>query len=101
MQGGVSGKVAQQASDDQVKYVYEKTKGKYVIMGCGGVFTAEDAYKKIKNGASLIQLITGMIYEGPQAISSINEGLVRLLKKDGYKNIKEAIGKNSELLLTN
>ncbi len=94
MKGFVGGKIAQQRSDDQVKYVYTKTNGKYVIMGCGGVFNAADAYKKIKNGATLIQLITGMIYEGPQTISSINEGLVRLLKKDGYKNIQEAIGKN-------
>ncbi|MEK6922119.1 MAG: dihydroorotate dehydrogenase (quinone), partial [Nanoarchaeota archaeon] len=55
--------------------------------------SAEDAYMYIKNGASLVQLITGMIYEGPQLISSINIGLVELLKKDGYKNISEAIGK--------
>jgi dihydroorotate dehydrogenase len=56
------------------------------------VFNANDAYRKIKAGASLIELITGMIFEGPQAISDINLGLVKLLKKDGYKNISEAIG---------
>jgi dihydroorotate dehydrogenase len=56
------------------------------------VFSAEDAYKKIKLGASLIQLITGMIFEGPQLISDINLGLVRLLKRDGYDNISDAIG---------
>jgi len=66
-----------------------------VIIGCGGVFTAEDAYKKIKAGASLIQLITGMIYQGPQVISEINQGLVELLEKDGYDSISEAIGENS------
>jgi dihydroorotate dehydrogenase len=59
----------------------------------GGVFNAKDAYEKIKAGASLIELITGMIYEGPQTISSINMGLVKLLKKDGFKNISEAVGK--------
>jgi len=63
-----------------------------VIIGCGGVFTAEDAYKKIKLGASLIQMITGMIYEGPQVISEINQGLVKLLEKDGYQNVQEAVG---------
>jgi len=57
------------------------------------VFSAEDAYRKIKLGASLIELMTGMIYEGPQLISDINLGLVKLLKKDGYKNISEAVGK--------
>jgi dihydroorotate dehydrogenase len=61
-------------------------------MGCGGVFTAEDAYRKIRSGASLIQLITGMIFLGPQSISEINLGLVKLLKRDGYSKLNEAIG---------
>jgi len=90
--GGMSGKVVQQLSDDLIAYIYKKTKGEFVIIGCGGVFTAEDAYKKIRLGASLIQLITGMIYEGPQAISDINLGLVRLLKRDGFTNISQAVG---------
>lgn len=91
--GGLSGKLVEDLSNKQIKMIYEKTKGKYVIVGCGGVFSAEDAYKKIKLGASLVQLITGMIFEGPQLISEINRGLVKLLKKDGYKNISEAIGR--------
>lgn len=91
--GGMSGKVVEDLSNQLIDYVYKKTKGKYLIIGCGGVFSAEDAYKKIKLGASLIQLITGMVYQGPQTISHINLGLVELLKKDGYKNISEAVGK--------
>jgi len=91
--GGLSGKVVEDLSNEIIKNIYKKTNGKFVIMGVGGVFSAEDAYKKIKAGASLIQLITGMIFEGPQVISEINLGLVKLLKKDGYKNISEAIGK--------
>ena len=63
-----------------------------MIIGCGGVFSAEDAYRKIRLGASLIQLITGMIYEGPQLISSINAGLVELLRKDGFGTIRDAVG---------
>ena len=90
--GGISGKAVEELSNEQLKYVYQKTQGKFVLIGCGGIFTAEDAYKKIKAGASLLQLITGMIYEGPQSISEINRGLVDLLKKDGYKNIGEAVG---------
>jgi dihydroorotate dehydrogenase len=90
--GGLSGKIVEELSNDQISYVYKKTRGKYVIIGCGGVFSAEDAYKKIKLGASLVQLITGMVYEGPQLISEINQGLARLLKKDGFSNISQAVG---------
>jgi dihydroorotate dehydrogenase len=90
--GGMSGKVVEGMANNLIGHLYKKTKGKYVIVGCGGVFSAEDAYLKIRLGSSLIQLVTGMIFEGPQSISAINEGLVRLLKQDGYKNISEAIG---------
>ncbi|MEK7149638.1 MAG: quinone-dependent dihydroorotate dehydrogenase, partial [Patescibacteria group bacterium] len=79
-------------ANNLIKYIYQKTKGEFVIIGCGGIFSAKDAYKKIRLGASLVQLITGMIFEGPQLISQINRGLVKLLKKDGFKNISEAVG---------
>lgn len=91
--GGISGKVVENLADNLIAKVYRRTKGKYIIIGCGGVFSAEDAYKKIKLGANLIQLITGMIFEGPQIIGEINQGLVRLLRADGYTNIAQAIGK--------
>lgn len=90
--GGISGKVVEGLSNEVISYIYKKTKGKYVIIGLGGVFSAKDAYKKIKMGSSLVQLITGMIFEGPQVISEINQGLVKLLEADGYSNISEAIG---------
>jgi dihydroorotate dehydrogenase subfamily 2 len=90
--GGMSGKVVEQLSNDLIGYVYKKTKDRFIIVGVGGIFNAEDAYKKIRLGASLVQLITGMIYEGPQLIGDINRGLVKLLQKDGFKNISEAIG---------
>lgn len=90
--GGISGRPIKNISTQLIKYLYKKTEGKYIIIGCGGVFSAEDAYEKIKAGASLIQLITGMIFEGPQLISEINQGLVVLLEKDGYKNISQAVG---------
>lgn len=90
--GGMSGKVVEDLSNEMLSYIYKKTNGKYVMIGLGGVFSAEDAYKKIKKGASLVQLITGMIFEGPQVISEINLGLVKLLEKDGYNHISEAIG---------
>lgn len=91
-EGGLSGKVVQELSDKMISYIYKKTGGKHTIIGVGGIFSAKDAYRKIRLGASLVQLITGMIFEGPQLISSINVGLVNLLKKDGFKSIREAIG---------
>ncbi len=90
--GGMSGRVVGEMSDDLIAYIYQRVGKQFVIVGCGGIFSAEDAYRKIKNGASLLQLITGLIFEGPQLIGEINEGLVKLLKKDGYKNISEAVG---------
>ncbi len=85
--GGLSGKAVGQLSTHQISYVYKQTKGRYPIIGCGGIFNAEDAYAKLKAGASLLQLITGMIYEGPQLISEINRGLVEIMKKEGIKNL--------------
>ena len=75
-----------------VRYAYMKAGDRYVIVGCGGIYTAEDAYELIKNGATLLQLITGMIYGGPGAMKKINKGLVKLLERDGYENISEAVG---------
>lgn len=93
--GGFSGKAVEELSNQMISKVYKFYGGKKIIIGCGGVFSAEDAYKKIKLGASLIQLITGMIFQGPQLISEINQGLVELLKKDGYNNISEAVGRDN------
>lgn len=90
--GGISGRIVQRKSNNQIRYIYKKTNGKSLIIGVGGIFNAEDAYEKIKYGASLVQMITGMIFEGPQLISEINKGLVKLLDKDGYSNISDAIG---------
>ena len=90
--GGMSGKVVEDLSNKLLSDVYRKTNGRYILIGSGGVFSAEDAYKKIRLGANLIQMITGMIYEGPQVIGEINKGLESLLIRDGFKNISEAIG---------
>ncbi len=94
--GGLSGKVVEEASNKLLKHLYQKIQGKYVLIGLGGVFDAEDAYKKIKLGANLVQIVTGMIYQGPQTIGEINRGLVKLLKKDGFVNVSEAIGTDNQ-----
>ncbi|MBS3083834.1 hypothetical protein J4423_03450 [Candidatus Pacearchaeota archaeon] len=93
--GGYSGKIVEDKSNSLLSYVYRKIKKsgkKYVLIGSGGIFSAEDAYKKIKLGANLVELITGMIYNGPGLISEINYGLVKLLEKDGFSNVSEAVG---------
>lgn len=90
--GGMSGKIVEELSNRLIEYIYRKCGKEFVIIGVGGIFSAEDAYKKIRLGSSLVQLITGMIYEGPQLIGEINRGLAGLLKRDGYKNISEAVG---------
>lgn len=94
LKGGISGKPTWELSNKLIAKTYQKYKDKFIIVGAGGVSSAEDAYEKIKLGASLVQLITGMIYEGPQVVAMINKGLVELLKKDGYSNISEAVGEN-------
>lgn len=90
--GNFSGKPCFDRSNELISLTYKKYKKRFIIIGTGGVFSAHDAYEKIKRGASLVQLITGMIYQGPQLISDINMKLVALLEKDGYKNISEAVG---------
>ena len=60
------------------------------------MFTAEDAYIKIRAGASLVEMVTALMFEGPQVVGQINCGLVKLLKRDGYENISQAIGVDVE-----
>jgi len=90
--GNFSGLPTKKLSNGLIKFTYKKYKDRFVIVGCGGVFSAKDAYKKIKLGASLVQLITGMVYEGPQLISKINKDLIHLMKKDKISNISQAVG---------
>ncbi len=96
-QGGLSGKTVQKHANKMISYVYKKTKGRFTIIGVGGVFTGKDAYAKIKAGASLIQLVTGLVYGGPSTIKKINKELVELLKRDGFSNINEAIGQEKKV----
>lgn len=93
--GNFGGKPTFARSNELITLAYRGYKGRLTIVGCGGIFSAEDAYMKIKLGASLVQLVTGMIYEGPQLIAQINMGLEELLKRDEYTHITQAIGTRS------
>lgn len=94
VKGNLSGKPTQVLSNELIAKTYAYCGDRLKIIGVGGIFSAEDAYQKIKAGATLLQLITGMIFEGPQLIGSINKGLVRLLHADGYTHISQAIWAN-------
>jgi len=101
LKGGLSGRLLYQTSTDQLKKVYEKTKGKIPLIGVGGISSAKDAYNKITNGASLVQLYTGLVYQGPGLIKKINQEISVLLKNDGFDNIKDAVGIDTEIVNDN
>jgi len=90
--GKFSGKPTFENSNKLIKLAFTHFKGRFLIVGCGGVFNAEDAWVKFENGASLVQLITGMIFEGPQLIAQINRDLSQKLKDRGFKNISQIVG---------
>ena len=92
IKGGLSGKPTQDIVDDLIKRSYRAFGDKLIIIGVGGVFDAEDAYRKIRAGASLVALITALVFEGPQVVGEINEGLDKLLERDGFSSVSDAIG---------
>jgi len=93
--GGMSGELVRHKSNIVLKAAAKHIKAKgynMIILGVGGITTAEDAYYKIRNGASLLLLVTSFVFEGPKVVSNINKGLAKLLRKDGFNNISEAVG---------
>jgi len=91
-EGGLSGAPLRRPSNEIIAFIYRATRGALPIVGVGGVFTAEDAWDKICSGASLIQLYTGFIYEGPSVTGRINDGLAMILKREGFRSLDEAVG---------
>jgi dihydroorotate dehydrogenase len=65
---------------------------RFALVGAGGVFTAEDAYAKIRAGASLVQLYTALVFEGPGLVRRIKDGLAALLARDGFAHVADAVG---------
>jgi len=92
-QGGLSGEPLQQISTNMIKKFYKLLNGTIPIIGVGGINSGKSAYEKIIAGASLLQLYTGFVYRGPSAAKDIKKELIQILKSDGIKNIKDAIGK--------
>jgi dihydroorotate dehydrogenase len=80
-----------------VRHIYRQTQGKLPIIGVGGIFNAADAWEKITAGASLIQVYTGMVYEGPGIARAIVSGLQQRLEQAGMAELREAVGTGSSL----
>lgn len=92
IKGKLGGKPTWERSNSLIKQTRLRFGDRFVIIGVGGVFSADDAYTKIRLGANLVELITGLIFEGPQLIGQINRGVDQLLKRDGFANVAQATG---------
>ncbi|MCF6243552.1 MAG: quinone-dependent dihydroorotate dehydrogenase [Sulfurovum sp.] len=90
--GGISGALLTEKSYTLFRAIGKELYGKTLLISVGGIDSAEDAYRRIKAGASLVQIYSMLVYKGPALIKEINEELIRLLQKDGYNHINEAIG---------
>lgn len=90
--GGISGSLLKEKSFKLFRAIAKELYGKTILISVGGIEDAEDAYRRIKAGASLIQLYSMLIYNGPNMIKEINQGIIELMEVDGYNHITEAIG---------
>ena len=90
--GGLSGAPLKDKSTEMIRKIYRLTKGKIPIIGVGGIFTAEDAWNKIAAGASVVQLYTGLVFEGPGIAKSIVKGLKNRLESEGFESISDVVG---------
>jgi dihydroorotate dehydrogenase len=90
--GGLSGAVLKEKSFEIFEAIAKELYGKTTLISVGGIDSVEEAYKRIKAGASLVQIYSGLVFHGPDMIMNINKELIELLKADGYTNITQAIG---------
>lgn len=95
--GGISGQPVRDRATDVIRLIWQSTDGKLPIVGVGGIFNAEDAWQKITAGAAIVQIYTGLIYEGPMMIKQILQGLVAKLDAHGLDHIQQAIGLDHKL----
>jgi dihydroorotate dehydrogenase len=93
--GGLSGKPLGERSTQVIRAIYQRTEGRLPIVGVGGVASAQDAVEKLHAGASLLQLYTGMIYQGPAIVRAINRGLLRYLDAHGVATVAALVGRDA------
>lgn len=98
--GGLSGAPLLQRSLAVIARLHQLTGGEMPIVGVGGVFNANDAWQMVRAGASLLQLYTGLIYEGPAIARNINDGLRRIVSERGFVSLDEAVGSSANELAT-
>lgn len=92
--GGLSGAPLRDRATEVIRFIYQQSQGQLPIVGVGGIFTAQDAWDKLTAGATLLQVYTGWIYNGPEMIRQVLAGLVQQLEKHQMSHISEAIGQN-------
>lgn len=92
--GGISGELIKEKSRVLFKAVARELFGRTILISCGGISDANEAYERIKFGANLVEIFTSFIYKGPGLARNLNENLAILLRTDGFKNIREAVGVN-------
>ena len=90
--GGISGAPIRKRSTEVIRFIWQETKGEIPIIGVGGIFTAADAWDKITAGASLLQVYTGWVYQGPWMVKNVLTGLLKRLETQGLSHISQAIG---------
>ena len=95
-EGGLSGAPLRRRSREMIAMLYNMTEGSPPLIGVGGIFTAEDAWEMISAGASLLQIYTGFIYEGPSIAKKINEGLRQIISGKGFVSLDEAVGSRAK-----
>jgi dihydroorotate dehydrogenase len=91
--GGITGPSLRAVTNAAIRAWHARIdRGRHALIGTGGIGSADDAYDTIRCGASLVQLYTALVYRGPALVARINEGLARLLARDGLRGIAEAVG---------
>lgn len=92
--GGISGAALKQKSKEILRILSESFFGKIVLISVGGIDNAQEAYERIKLGASLVQVYSGLVFQGPSLCKNINEGLLQCLRADGFTHLHEALGQD-------
>ncbi len=90
--GGLSGRPLAARATALTRHLYRTTNGEVPLVGVGGIDSAEEAYARVRAGATLLQVYTGLVYEGPGLIRRVHRGLVRLLDRDGLATLADAVG---------
>ena len=87
--GGTSGEPLRHTSTEIIRYAAQRTEGRLPIIGVGGIATAEDAIEKLQAGAHMVQVYTGLVYQGPAIARRINRGLIAFCQREGLRSLAE------------